>query len=446
MFPTSYIFEVGNSEDYFLENVYFPATKLELSEEHKHWLAGMLSYAEKMKIIRPGNAVIVKEVAKLRSEIRETRLEMQNAMISVVREINSLHHRVDGLEQWTNQAAASFQSLCDGQQQLFLDMRRMAASLQELHYLLKKQQRNRAIAGLLGFCLSMIPIVGGAISGAAFAASEITLGLNVEDVISGAKSGVEEVLAVDISSFQSVSVMMSDQFFQKLDPASKRRVETVVAHTEFKTLSNLQHSLVSAVKDLQESEPLHGATEDEISSELHHRFSFIASRLGSGRNTVPAQNAVSELMHVHQNQLKKGQVEIFIDENVVDEIVMKHMDHENAHVDFNAFLKSYQELLSKYPVLTRPKEPPELKKRFRCATGDNNALKVNFAKAILRRLFDESGRSGEGTSSHRLSFQRTKSNWNEEEVTLLLNNHAIKGNYVDEEGFVEVGMKVLFDE
>lgn len=433
--------DLGTKQDYFLENVYLPATKLSLHDERKQWLSGMLSYAEKLNIIRPGNATLVKVVADLRSEIREARLEMHTAMVSVAREINSLHNRVDRLENWTHQAAECFRSLSEGQQQIFEDMKNMASSLQDLHSLLKMQQRNRAIAGVLGFCFAMIPLVGGALSGASFAASEIALGVGVEDVTTGLQTAADQILSVDISSFQTVSVMMSDSFLQKLDPVSKSRVEAVVQQTDFKTVQNMQQSITEAIEELKdvEFESHAPVAENEINSELSKRFSMLTSDSQMEHRTVTAEDAVSELQHIHQMQAKRGNCSVDIDEDVALDIVMEHMCMENGEVDFDGFVKAYHDLAAKFPFCSTVQEPGELRERFGRATRGRNELNIKIAKVILRSLFNASGSSA-ASSCSKVSFKRTANDWNDEDV----NMYGSAEGTIDEEGFVEAGMKVLF--
>lgn len=156
---------LGGSRDYILEQVYLPVTKLELAPEYKYLVSKVLSHAERVGFIREGNATFLKVVADLRSEIRETKLQLETALVTVAREMNRVEQRVGGLEKWTVQATQEFQKVCDGQRQIVKDMQNMGASLNELHSLLRKHQRQRMISGALGFCLSMIPAVGGIFAG-----------------------------------------------------------------------------------------------------------------------------------------------------------------------------------------------------------------------------------------------------------------------------------------
>lgn len=250
--------QFGGNRDYLLENLYLPVTKLDLSQEQKFLVARILSYAEKKGLIRDGHAALVKAVADLRSEIRESKMEIQTALVTVARKINGIDQRLSALERWTKQATDEFQKVCGGQQQMLNDMKRMSTCLNELHTLLRKQERNRKIAGVLGFCLSMIPVVGGAMAGATFATNELASGLNWEHALELGSSGISAVLSVDLSSFQSIGALTSKEFLSKLDPVAQRRVETVVKHSQFQTVACLQNEVESMITDseMYDMEPI----------------------------------------------------------------------------------------------------------------------------------------------------------------------------------------------
>lgn len=426
----------GKSRDYIFEQVYLPVTTLSLTQEHKYLVEKALSYAEKIGLIRDGHTTLLKIVADLRSEIRESRIQLQTALVDIARKINRLGERVDALDNWTKRATEEVHRVCKGQKQMVADMKKMGTCLNELHSLLRKHQRNRKIAGVLALCLSMIPVVGGMIAGAAVASNDLAFGISAEHATALGTSGIAALFAVDLSSFQSIGTLTSTEFLSKLEPVAQKRVETVVKHSNFQTVARLQNEVHGMMKDLEMSDMDLDATADE-ETELRQRFNFLAS--SSNSETVSAQEAVGELQHILEKRLNLN-----TEADDVTEAVIEQMG-SSGRLTFDEFYMAYSDIKQKYPAPQVRKIPVELSELFKSSVGGFSQLRKSIAKCVLRSLFkkSDSGRSGIETG---VSFRRSRDEWNDEEVDRLFAEHGANETMIEEEGFIKVGMKVLFGE
>ncbi|KAI0557604.1 hypothetical protein FGB62_285g010 [Gracilaria domingensis] len=124
---------------------------------------------------------------------------------------------------------------------------------------------------------------------------------------------------------------------------------------------------------------------------------------------------------------------------LVQKAVVQHMNKKTGRFSFDAFLTAFSEIKKLFPEEQQQKVPIELGERFLSAAHPDKQLPIIIARAILEVLFEESG--GES----RLSFKRKREEWIEEEVDELMKQHAVDDSMIEEDGFIEVGMIVLFD-
>ena len=88
--------------------------------------------------------------------------------------------------------------------------------LNNIHDVLRKNERNNFYAGILGSVLSLIPVIGGSIAAGSSASAEILLSMSQMDHLElGADTAtctVNYFLNVDLSNFKSVGVLTSEHF------------------------------------------------------------------------------------------------------------------------------------------------------------------------------------------------------------------------------------------
>ncbi|KAI0561724.1 Ankyrin repeat containing protein [Gracilaria domingensis] len=142
---------------------------------------------------------------------------------------------------------------------------------------------------------------------------------------------------------------------------------------------------------------------------------------------IRATDGVEELTHMLQKGVKRE-----IKRELVQQAVVDYMDKRSGRLGYEPFFLRFSELTRMYAESGHGKVRVELGGRF-CAASDPDSQLA---------LFREAG-FGSG-SSHKLSFRRTRDDWNECEVDELWKRRRVNGDMIERDGFVQVGMEVLF--
>ncbi|KAI0559088.1 Ankyrin repeat containing protein [Gracilaria domingensis] len=195
------------------------------------------------------------------------------------------------------------------------------------------------------------------------------------------------------------------------------------------------------VKNLDDPE-LHLRNADQAKA-LRHRFAALLHESKVDTGTVTAQDAVAELKHALAERLRREGGNASFSEHDVAVVVDMYMDPTTGRLRQSEFVRAFFHLRRIHPVSNERVVREELGKRFRSATNSDAELLQILAKSLLHTVFLQCG----GQSISILRFRRTKEEWNESEVDKLLKQHGSKiqgASLINEEGFIEVGMKVLF--
>eukprot|EP00178_Gracilaria_changii_P002731 TRINITY_DN1400_c1_g2_i1.p1 TRINITY_DN1400_c1_g2~~TRINITY_DN1400_c1_g2_i1.p1 ORF type:complete len:792 (-),score=102.54 TRINITY_DN1400_c1_g2_i1:6712-9087(-) len=235
------------SPGFLLQNVYLAVSRLRLSKQ-EHIVASVVTrHAEDVGFIPECSAVWVNHAIEVRSEIRENRLLLQVVMEKVLDDICSLHQRVYRLEEWTQQAADEFQRLAQNNEQMVNDMKQMCHNLNDLHTNLRQQQRRLIYTAIARTVLSIVPVFGKAFCDATYAGIELFCRLTTEDMVEIGtdivKGSVSLGFALDMSDPKYVRKLTSVAFLPQLEPIAKKRLEFVVAQSNFKSVEALHREL-----------------------------------------------------------------------------------------------------------------------------------------------------------------------------------------------------------
>lgn len=428
-------------ENNFLINIYLSVLRLELSLEQKLWFFAMAKYAEKLGIIPSRSARIEGLGLKVQSNLHSIGLHLYQEIAVVAREIVDSNSFIQNLNHTNKYLDESLQSLLEGKEGMLEDMKVVSVCLQELYVSFQAQERNQSIFSLLNFCFSLIPIVSDVLFEGMFSSNDDFWALQGGKETKVAENALQETIAVDIGSHLAIQELISTNLLKKLSPCIRAGLISVIENSSFDSIENLKSSVTINLDRLKKKNEVYvPSCNDSTLNILMRRFSGLAS---SDESIITAQDAIKEIVIIHQSKLEEQNANVLVDEDFVDEIVMKYMFEDSITIDFEGFKTSYHEVSKKYPTGTIQKEPPELRERFRNGAGKNKKLKIKLAKCLLRALFNYSSDSST-SASHELSFTRQTSEWNDRAVEDFFKSFSPDNIYVLEEEFVQVSMKVLF--
>lgn len=170
------------------------------------------------------------------------------------------------------------------------------------------------------------------------------------------------------------------------------------------------------------------------------RFNIALS--SAGDTSINADDASLELEILLRRHFSNYET----DHDKILDCLLDHSD-DTGRVYYQGFKKAFIELKSEISGSDdisgsgAKKVPIELRTRFRSASHPKTKLLKKVAKRVLSTLYEQSELP---VTESKLSFTRSKSKWNDKHVSKLLDVHQVEPKYIDEDGFVAVGMKILF--
>jgi len=411
----------NNDKDYIARNIYLPASKLisKYGDPEKKLFLRIVQHAEKVQFIADGRSLLVETATEFRIELESSRKEFFSVIVEINHKINDFNSRVSSLEGLSIETLTEFNKLCENNEKMVQNMQLMGNSLNDLHSRFQNKKKKDMYSSIVNIALALVPVIGPSLASAANLSEKVA---DASFSLGGGISG--EFLDVDLSSWENVKLLASENFLNSLSNPEEKRVSRVIEQSKFGTPKSIQDHLIKYAQWTMDDEFLQGNTVDPDKTKLLKRFESITH--SSINHTSTFENASKELCHVLNGRFSQSSVCI---EEIEDKL--EHYMTESGFIEFASFYEVYDHFAS-----TRQKAvPAEIEEMFQQAVDNGTAIHKKTAKRLLKTLFDHSDPDSDKT----LSFTRTTVFWDEEST------YENFPTQVDYETFKQAAVRILFE-